>query len=583
VQIPTECRTALAHVQARAYKLSEDGKKVMVFVGAGREVSAGLRSAARALQTYSPPRGGSTNFLPPSAYTPGQLGLTADSEATIKFVNLDELEGIPDAKLAEDIMPVRMAIVVASFPWKQQLEEYRKALQLESIENLVAANAKPQFLGFEVERAEVWPGQLKPQWVPIDLLRYYTPLALLTGKRWQEDNPKLDPVIIDHHAAWYRLREFRGDQYPEIELQLKLINETLAALKAQRGQTTEQKDRKEVDKEGRDIFSDDRRSAGGTGPTARPGKPAVPPKDAPPKPADDGATSLSGQRFVIPEYVLLRFLDVTIEPGKTYKYRFRVRMANPNYKKEKEVAWTSLAKDPELKSDWAYVPDKVRVPVDLHYYAVDLKTQGDRDEKRQLWNAPTGANQVPVQVHGWMEAYVPPDTGRKKALTNYVTVGDWVIAPRALLTRGAYMGVEAHVDVPVWNVTGGHFALAQSSDRRTKKVPVFFGVGLENGPYEPLLVDFSGGPVKYDKYAGMDEDKNQPKYTAVRDTLPTEMLIMSADGKLLLRNSETDWADPDRTKRFGAWRNWIDNVKQMDNSTNTNPQPPGGKPNSSGK
>jgi hypothetical protein len=533
--------------------------------------------------------GNMPGYRPPSSQTPGQLGLT-ENEGKIKFIKVDEVDSVPDARLADDVMPVRMAIVVGSFPWKQQLEEYRKALRFDSVDELMAAGAEPQFAGFDVERAEVHPGQAEPQWVPINLMDYYAPLALLTGKQWQKDDPKLEPVIVDPHAAWYRPKEIRdsGDQYPKVEEELTRIKDTLAALeKAQKGQVIKPKNKFKADKDSGDIFGgDDTGTAGTAGPAGGALNPAAPAKVKNPKGSDAGSTGLTGQEGVVPEYVLLRFLDVTIEPGKTYKYRFRVRMHNPNHKKEKEVAWASIAKDPELKSDWAYVADKVRVPPELYYYAVDLKTQGTPEEKRkEFWNARTpGVNEVACQIHEWLEAYVPPETSIKKGLTNYATVGDWVIAPRALLTRGAYMGETALADVPVWNVTGGHFALAQSKDRRTKKVPVFFGVGLENGPYEPLLVDFSGGLVKYDKYAGMDEDKNQPKYTAVKDTLPTEMLIMTPDGKLLLRNAEADLADKDRDERYKAWKARIDEIKQSEKPANRTPQGPGGpNPNPFGK
>jgi hypothetical protein len=52
----------------------------------------------------------------------------------------------------------------------------------------------------------------------------------------------------------------------------------------------------------------------------------------------------------IPDYCLLRVIDVTVQPGKVYQYRLRVRMANPNYGR-KDVAAPELARDRELCSE----------------------------------------------------------------------------------------------------------------------------------------------------------------------------------------------------------------------------------------
>src|SRR5262249_6631450 len=42
-------------------------------------------------------------------------------------------------------------------------------------------------------------------------------------------------------------------------------------------------------------------------------------------------TGVPGEDITVPGDCLVRLIDVTIELGKTYQYRLRVRMANPNY------------------------------------------------------------------------------------------------------------------------------------------------------------------------------------------------------------------------------------------------------------
>jgi hypothetical protein len=481
--VPTEFRTAVAHAQVRAYKLSEDGQRVMVIVSDGDAVKA-------------------------------------------KLMKVEDLDSIPPVRLAEDILPLRMALVVGSVPWKRQLEEFRRALRFDRVADLLDSNADPRFTGFDVERAEIRPDQPEPQWKPFDVQKTFAQVARLSGRRWEDEDRRLGPVI-DLALVMKRPMQFRKSQYPPVEEKVRQIEDTLAELAKARGQTV--------------------------GPNHRLKDP-------------DG-------KDVIPGHVLLRFFDVTIRPGTSYKYRVRLRLLNPNYHRN-DVAPASAAADKELKSDWAYVSDTVRVPPELYYYAVDLKTQGNREEKKQLWNAPwPGPNQVAAQIHEWLEAYVPPEHLDAKR-HSYAAVGDWVIAPRALLTRGEYLGVTVRVAVPIWNIIGEHFDLAPSADSRTRMLPVFFGIGQQNGPREPLLVDFTGGPVRYDRSAGTDEERRQPKYTEVRDTLPVEMLILSADGKLSLRNSQLDLNDIDRANRYQAWKERLDEI----NAASRNPRGPWGNP-----
>src|SRR5439155_10888624 len=107
----------------------------------------------------------------------------------------------------------------------------------------------------------------------------------------------------------------------------------------------------------------------------------------------------------LPEHCLVRLMDVTVEPGKTYEYRMRVVMANPNFGR-KDVANPTYAGTPTLTSDWSQMPIRVHVSAELRYYAVD---QGDKDtppeeatyrgmncnqtinRRRQLW----------LQAHRW--------------------------------------------------------------------------------------------------------------------------------------------------------------------------------------
>jgi hypothetical protein len=188
-----------------------------------------------------------------------------DTKHTAVMVKIDDLEKMQDAKPAEDIRPVRMALVVGSFPYKEQLEEFRQTLHYNSLAELLSdPSSAPQFKGCEVERAEVKPGDTEDKLVfkPLNL-GDFTQLALDTGLRWEEDAPELDPVIADG-LTMRRPLQFRRDQYPDVETKLKHIEDTLAELKKARQGTIVKPKNRFKDAEGLDLFSKGDSSAGGT-------------------------------------------------------------------------------------------------------------------------------------------------------------------------------------------------------------------------------------------------------------------------------------------------------------------------------
>jgi hypothetical protein len=77
----------------------------------------------------------------------------------------------------------------------------------------------------------------------------------------------------------------------------------------------------------------------------------------------------------------------------------------------------------------------------------------------------------------------------------------------------------------------------------------------------PILVDFDGGKRAHPA---------DPK-TVLADA-PWEVLVYTADNKLVLRNSTSDTADPTRTSRVNEWEQWL---KETANAMNA-ARPSGG-------
>jgi hypothetical protein len=229
----------------------------------------------------------------------------------------------------------------------------------------------------------------------------------------------------------------------------------------------------------------------------------------------------------LPDYGLLRFLDVTVEPGHSYQYRVRVRMANPNHGKKTKVEKESFAEPEELLGPWTRVPGTVVLGPDFLYYAVDMKRLDPRFPGRAA-----GRNEVAFQVHLWIGNYKL----FRGARAELWAVGSWVVAERILVPRGDRVGGRQSIRLPVWLAEEKRYSVRGPRDDIVR-----FGPNSKLAR-APLLLDFEGGNLTY---KGMEA------------VTPVEVLLLSADGKLRVRNSQVDAADPVRKQRHADWQKWL--------------------------
>jgi hypothetical protein len=248
----------------------------------------------------------------------------------------------------------------------------------------------------------------------------------------------------------------------------------------------------------------------------------------------------AADKAIIPDYCLVRVLDVTIEPGKTYQYRLRIKMANPNHKRT-DVAQKKFAEDPALWSDWYEAPQKGALPPEMIYYAVD---QRELDNPK---NPPTlERGQMAVQIHRWLRYLNDAKEDGRYA------VGEWVVAERMLVKRGEYVGKYVKVDVPIWKYNVEAFVLAgQKIDPvplgvpppKSTGYPVRFGYAIN----DPVLVDFKGGDVVH-------EGTREKAKTTFREHAPVEALLFTHEGKLIDLDAAVDADDVQRRKRLDEYR-----------------------------
>jgi hypothetical protein len=254
-----------------------------------------------------------------------------------------------------------------------------------------------------------------------------------------------------------------------------------------------------------------------------------------------------GQAAAVPEHCLVRLVDLTVQPGYSYKYRVRVRMGNPNYGR-KDVLSPSYSKDKELISEeWFTIGQVVQVPPELKYYAVD---QHFLDQSRTrvpfLRN-----NQTVLQMHRWL------DTVNKPGETRPLFVGEWVVAERVPVYRGEYIGKSVPIKFPVWRSARDNFVIENDVEkkrsRRTrpeKLVEVDFGARRLDG-LDTVLVDFDEGSASTEY--GTDR---------VREDYAAEVLLLTPDGKLRAHNSTVDARDEERIERLKYFRERLKNVEK---------------------
>ena len=258
-----------------------------------------------------------------------------------------------------------------------------------------------------------------------------------------------------------------------------------------------------------------------------------------------------GNDWLIPEHCLIRFLDVTVEPGFVYEYQVSVRMANPNYEKFDLVAFPAMAQVKELESPPVKVGNPVYVPDDLYYYASDTDApKADKDETR-------------FQVHRWLDiARLNPNEVNSNS-----RFGEWAIA-ETKVHRGEYIGKTEDVEIPMWATTLESYFLpinpARLAEKRPPRTPAPKGIPVDLNT-RAVLVDFEGGKGQY-KVGNLKTINEVDENVA--------MLVLTAEGKLEVRNSKADLANEERKNRDTGLKAWVDTVRKE--ADGTGPGTPGG-------
>jgi hypothetical protein len=511
---------------------------------------------------------------------PGLSQVEGDEKDKVPIpIKLSDL-GKRAERLAEQARPLRMVVIAGSFPYKKQIEEFKSKLGRSASEVLTELSQAPlktgkqaqpsfRFLGVLVERREVDASgvpiaakdplatKARGEWITLNMHENYRPYIFLAGKRFEPDDPKFAPISF-RGLVMPRIKQFRQedvgttvglggvvagkdkerdkeDQYPKVEGELEGLKETLKALEGKKGKPVARPP-ESFNTDKFDPFGGTEQPAGDEDPGEKRGRQGA---------GEEG-------KITIPDHCLVRVVDVTVQPGRIYEYRLKVRMANPNYNRT-DVASPDYRKGEELKTaEWSR-PIRVQVQPELRYYAVDQK------ELERKYKGPYAKlkikkdREVVLQVHRWLDNIL---SGGKDPLP--LMVGEWAIAERMPVYRGEYAGRMERIELPVWRYTREKFVIATDSTTRKRRpgIQVYFGYERPDGeetPPEPILVDFEGGlAVQHDRPG---------KKSGITDTGALEVLLFTPDGNLELLEGARDVDDKDRGERLRTVRQRIKQVR----------------------
>jgi hypothetical protein len=467
------------------------------------------------------------------------LDMSARPELKSRTARLEDKKA--SERFAESLQPYRMIIVSAAFPYKRQIENFQYALRFPSLSSMFSDTTAPvQFRGFNVERALVRTveGPVKdPKFLRLNLDKDYRQV-LLNAVDIEKEDEDMKNVLV-HGLAMPRPLLARDQKYPKPDL--PGIKKTLGELVEKSNVKSAVAEQNRRIKERFAIFPvEDEADTANTQGMREPTNPGA------------GAAGQQQPEPWVPEYVLMRFVDVDVKPGNTYQYRLQVKMLNPNFNKPDLVAYASLAQERELSGEWSK-PVQVNVPTEQFFYAVDqAAVKAGKGVEETVTNPPMNGDKVAVQVHRWID-----DERLNPDQPDTYPIGDWTIAERIEVNRGEYIGRLAHVELPVWHDEWEAFILPRSDAKkagprpRTVEVPgirINFNTGA-------LLVDFEGGLGNY-RIIGASKPRS------VRDDAPVEMLILMPDGRLEVRNSMDDASDKERIDRHTNWQKWLEEVKR---------------------
>lgn len=97
-------------------------------------------------------------------------------------------------------------------------------------------------------------------------------------------------------------------------------------------------------------------------------------------PTGEGPGGTTLETYMGPELMLFRFFDLTVEPGRTYQYRVRLILINPNFGKTlAEVMEPYVIEGETRETPWSKPSEAVEIPNDYDIFVAQVKADATQD------------------------------------------------------------------------------------------------------------------------------------------------------------------------------------------------------------
>ncbi|MDR1964821.1 MAG: hypothetical protein LBQ50_13695 [Planctomycetaceae bacterium] len=311
----------------------------------------------------------------------------------------------------------RWAIITGLIPIKQQLDLYVDKFSSSVLTDPM--RDMPMYILYDVERAEIVPGKNldELEWQKLDFLtEFLRKNSLWSGNAIDPVDPTffatqvpgkfpmaypLPPVTkkFGEEVAHPPFIPMLTDSQMEILKQNEKINERL---------------RKEMfDIKPEDILDNPFGGGGriGTSGSGMEGTTGRNRRRGSTEPEEDEIKSVQVNHY------LFRFLDFKVEPGKTYRYRVRLYLANPNYMLAPNyLEDETLSKEPFLITDYSTPSNMVTIPLESRV----LTTNVFAVDPKQPWTEPAASIMaVHFDLADGSEWYVEKERVYRGSTVNY--------------------------------------------------------------------------------------------------------------------------------------------------------------------
>jgi len=232
---------------------------------------------------------------------------------------------------------------------------------------------KPRYYLYEVERAEVVPGESKLNWVPRPNAYNY---MAHWADRWTDEVPELVDAKYIEPRLVHVVSKLKGLLPPILMRKWELYevchSKIVALLKSESGESGEFDDEPEGDEPEADAESDEFPDEDFTPKNSRKKRKESLSKEPGggklnlPKGSGPGLKGGEGTATASVEYRLFRYFDIyKVKPGKKYVYRVKLVLKNPNYQiPVRHLSDAALSKD-ELVTTSAVKSPEIQVPYDV--------------------------------------------------------------------------------------------------------------------------------------------------------------------------------------------------------------------------